>query len=123
MNHPNNRLVREKGPVRATWVCLSEGYNGEYDPTNSEDELLLRFNLSLKDETSAEWKFAESRRTCFAAKASVKDKKAALDTLLNRFYTAYTSDPQQCLSSLADTLSYISADTYHSLPFGADHTH
>ncbi len=122
MNHPNNSLVRERGPVRVTWVCLSEGYNGEFDPTNPEDELLLRFNLFLKDKTSGEWKIAESRRTCFAAKASVKDKKAALDILLTRFYDAYANHPVRDLVALADTLSYISADTYHSLSLGADYS-
>ena len=112
MNQPINELTRERGPVRVAWVCLGEGYNGEYDPRDPEDELLLRFNLFLKDETSGEWRPAESRLTCFVAKASVKDQEAALDILLDRFYTAYTSGPQQCLSSMADALSYISADTY-----------
>ncbi len=111
MNHPNNSLVREKGPVRVALVCLGEGYNGEYDPTNPEDELLLRFDLFLKDETSGEWKSAESRRTCFAANASAKDQKAALDVLLDRFYNACANRPAQDLGALTDELSYISADT------------
>ncbi len=122
MNQPINELTRERGPVRVAWVCLGEGYNGEYDPRDPEDELLLRFNLFLKDETSGEWRPAGSRLTCFAAKASVKDKKAALDILLNRFYDAYTTEPRQCMSTLADELSYISADTYHSLVCGTDQT-
>ncbi len=112
MNQSNNELTRERGPVRVAWVCLGEGYNGEYDPRNPEDELLLRFDVAVKDKDTGNFVTVESRRTCFAEKASVKDKKAALDILLDRFYTAYTSDPQQCLSSLADMLSYISADTY-----------
>lgn len=39
MNHSNEKLVRERGPVRVAWVCLGEGYNGDYDPRNSEDEM------------------------------------------------------------------------------------
>ena len=111
MNYSNKHLIRERGPIRVTWVCLSEGYNGEYDPTNPEDELLLRFNLFLKDETSGDWRLAESRLTCFAAKVSVKDQEAALDILLDRFYDAYANHPARDLGALADTLSYISADT------------
>lgn len=111
MNHPNNNLVREKGPVRVALVCLGEGYNGEYDPTNPEDELLLRFDLFLKDETNGEWMPAESRCTCLANEAPLQDKEAALDILLNRFYEAFTNHIEQDLGALADELSYISADT------------
>lgn len=112
MNQSNNELIRERGPVRVAWICLGEGYNGDYDPRDPEDELLLRFDLFLKDECTEEWRTAESRCTCFAEKASMKDKEAALDVLLNRFYDAYTNHPKQDLGTLADILSYISADTY-----------
>lgn len=122
MNHTNNELVRERGPVRVAWVCLGEGYNGEYDPKDPEDELLLRFDVAVKDENIGSFVTTESRCTCFAAKANDKAKEKALDILLDRFYTAYTSEPRQCLSALADTLSYISADTYQSLTRGADQT-
>lgn len=115
MNHQNYELVRERGPIRVAWVCLGEGYNGDYDPTNPEDELLLRFNLSVKDGGSRDFETVESRRTCFAEKASEKDKEAALDILLRRFYDAYTCDSRRCICTLADELSYISAGTYHSL--------
>ena len=115
MNHTNEHLVRERGPVRVAWVCLGEGYNGEYDPKNSEDELLLRFDVAIKDENIGDFVTTESRCTCFVANAPIKDKEAALDILLNHFHHAYTSDPRHCMSSLADKLSYISADTYRSL--------
>lgn len=115
MNHPNKELVRERGHVRVAWVCLGEGYNGDYDPKNPEDELLLRFDVAVKSDDTGTFTTVESRCTCFAAKASEKDKEAALDVLLDRFYHAYTADPRHCLGPLADELSYISADTYQSL--------
>ena len=99
-------------------VCLGEGYNGDYDPNDSEDELLLRFDVSVKDTNSGSFTSVESRRTCFAAKASEKVKEEALDILLERFYEAYTGEPRQSLTELADELSYISADTYRTLPHG-----
>lgn len=55
------------------------------------------------------------QRTCFAEKASDKDKEAALDVLLDRFHHAYTADPLLCMRTLADKLSYISAGTYRDL--------
>lgn len=118
MNHTNETIVREKGPVRVAWVCLGEGYNGDYDPKNPEDELLLRFDVAVKNENIGSFVTVESRCTCFAANAPDKAKEEALDILLDCFHTAYTNEPRQRLSSLADTLSYISADTYHSLSCG-----
>lgn len=115
MNHTTENFVRERGPVRVAWVCLGEGYNGEYDPKNPEDELLLRFDVAVKDEDIGDFVTTESRCTCFAANAPIKDKEAALDVLLDHFHNAYTSEPRHCMSSLADKLSYISADTYRSL--------
>lgn len=115
MNHTTENLVREKGPVRVAWVCLGEGYNGEYDPKNPEDELLLRFDVAVRNEDICNFVTVESRCTCFAAKAPTKDQEAALDILLDRFYNAYTTEPQPCMSTLADELSYISAGTYRSL--------
>lgn len=115
MNHTNEKLVRERGPVRVAWVCLGEGYNGDYDPKNPEDELLLRFDVAAKNEDIGSFVTIESRCTCFAANASSQDKEAALDILLDRFYNAYTAEPRKCMSALADELSYISAGTYRSL--------
>lgn len=115
MNHQYYEPICERGPVRVAWVCLGEGYNGNYDPTNPEDELLLRFDLSVKDGDSGDFETVESRRTCFAEKASTKDKEAALDILLSRFHAAYTADSLHCIEMLADKLSYISAGTYRSL--------
>ena len=97
------------------WVCLGEGYNGEYDPKNPEDELLLRFDVAVRDEDIGDFVTTESRCTCFAAKAPIKDKEAALDVILDHFHHAYTSQPRHCMSSLADRLSYISAGTYQEL--------
>ena len=75
MNHTTENLVRERGPVRVAWVCLGEGYNGEYDPKNPEDELLLRFDVAVRDEDIGDFVTTESRCTCFAAKAPIKDSQ------------------------------------------------
>lgn len=115
MNHTTENLVRERGPVRVAWVCLGEGYNGEYDSENPEDELLLRFDVAVKNEDIGDFVTIESRCTCFTANAPAKDKDAALDVLMDCFYRAYTSDSYLSISSLANELSYISADTYMEL--------
>lgn len=115
MNYSTENLVRERGPVRVAWVCLGEGYNGDYDPKNPEDVLLLRFDVAVKDQNIGDFVTIESRRTCFAANAPAKDKDAALDVLMDCFYRAYTGDSRLGISSLANELSYISADTYKEL--------
>lgn len=115
MNYTTGNFVRERGPVRVAWICLGEGYNGDYDPKNPEDELLLRFDVAVKDQNIGDFVTIESRRTCFAANAPAKDKDAALDVLMDCFYRAYTGDSRLGISSLANELSYISADTYKEL--------
>ena len=112
-DYTTENLVRERGPVRVAWVCLGEGYNGDYDPKNPEDELLLRFDVAVKDEDIGDFVTTESRCTCFAANAPAKE--AALDVLLDHFHHAYTSQPRHYMSSLADRLSYISVGTYQEL--------
>lgn len=115
MNDTTKNLVRERGPIRVAWVCHGEGYNGEYDPRDPEDELLLRFDVAVKAEGIGDFVTVESRCTCFPASTPIKDKEAALDMLLDHFHHAYTSHPGHSLRSLADRLSYISADTYQDL--------
>ena len=120
MNYPNEKIIRERGPIQVAWVCLGEGYNGDYDPSDPEDELLLRFDVAVKNEGISGFTTVESRCTCFAEKAPTKDQEAALDILLDRFYHAYTAVPRHCMSALADELSYISAGTYRSLALDSD---
>lgn len=115
MDHQNYELVRERGSVRVAWICLGEGYNGDYDPKNPEDELLLRFDVAVKDDSIGDFVTTESRCTCFAASASAKGKEAALEILLNHFFYAYTKEPRCCIETLANKLCYISADTYRDL--------
>lgn len=115
MDHQNYELVRERGSVRVAWICLGEGYNGDYDPKNPEDELLLRFDVAVKDDCIGDFVTTESRCTCFAARASAKDKEAALEILLNHFYHTHTNEPHSCMETLANKLSFISAGTYGNL--------
>ena len=121
MKQMTENLSREIGPVRVSWVCLGEGYNGEYDPMNPKDELLLRFDVAIKDDDIGDFVITESRCTYFAANAPVRDKEAALDVLLSHFHNAFTSNPRHSMRFLADKLSHISADTYHSFSLNEAH--
>ena len=120
MKHFSENIVRQRGNIRVAWVCIGEGYNGEYDPNDPEDELLLRLDVAAKNEETGDWKTVESRCTCFAASASPQDQEAALEILLDRFWNAYSTGTHQCLGALADEMSYISADTYYSVALEAE---
>lgn len=115
MDHQNHEVVRERCPVRVAWICLGEGYNGDYDPKNPEDELLLRFDVAVKDDGIGDFVTTESRCTCFAANASAKDKEAALEILLDHFHHAYVNGPRSCMETMANELCHISAGTYRDL--------
>lgn len=120
MKHFRENIVRQRGNIRVEWVCQGEGYNGEYDPNDPEDELLLRLGVAVRNEETGDWKIVESRCTCFAASASQQDQEAALEILLDRFYDAYSTGSHYCLGVLADEMSYISADTYYSVALEAE---
>lgn len=57
-----------RGNVRIEWSNLGEGYDGEYDSENPEDDNLLRFDVSrLEGET---WEPINDGSYCTQVKAS-----------------------------------------------------
>jgi hypothetical protein len=43
----HNLPMLERGDLRLEWVNIDEGFNGDYDPSDAEDENLLRLDLML----------------------------------------------------------------------------
>ena len=83
-------LIRDN--VKVEWEAVGEGLHGDYNPNNTEDIELLRFNVSVFRD--GEWEEKEDASYCtnFPAAASEEDKMAALEILLDRFYDALTDD-------------------------------
>lgn len=51
-----------RGDVRIVWSRLGEGYNGDYNPNDPQDQELLRFDLWVKYE--GRWEMAEGGSYC-----------------------------------------------------------
>jgi len=52
--------VYEKNGLRVEWVELGEGYDGDYDENDPEDEELLRFDVYVRihpDDDNPEWEY------------------------------------------------------------------
>lgn len=112
---PRTIMVREKHPVKVRWIDQTEGQWGDYNPEDPDDVPLLRFDVSLWNEAAGKYNSCQSRCTCFCADASKEDIAKALDILLDRFYDAYSKNPNGSLKTLADQLSQISENNYQSM--------
>ena len=48
-------LISDDGLVKVEWTDLGEGYSGDYDPEDLEDEELLRFDVSIHKKLAEEY--------------------------------------------------------------------
>lgn len=94
------------GPVKVAWVCLGEGRYGDYDPTDPDDEELLRFDIYLQDETG-EYRLVEDASYCtrFPAKASDELKLEALRLIMACVYEPLISG--RSIKHTCELLSWI----------------
>jgi len=44
-----NLPLLQKGNIIVEWVYLNEGYSGEFDPSDLDDDQLLRFDISKRE--------------------------------------------------------------------------
>lgn len=57
------QVISEDGMVMVEWVDLGEGWCGDYNPDDPEDDSLLRFDSYVKDELS-EWEPLDDGSYC-----------------------------------------------------------
>lgn len=98
----------EHDNIRIEWVRLGEGYGGDYNPDDPEDEELLRFDLTVRDE-DGEWPLEanESRCTLFPVNSDEVYLKGGLRWMLNRFLSREARHPMAGLRNAADLMSYV----------------
>jgi len=96
--------------VKVEWVELGEGWNGEYDETNPEDEELLRFDVSVL--MDGEWVEKENASYCtrFPVNATVEQKEKGLQLLLNEFSKTLSEDVTLSVKGKAEEMSWISPE-------------
>ena len=81
-----------RGDVKVAWIALGEGWNGENDPGDPDDEELLRFDFFRRERDGDTglytWVAVEDASYCtrFPVKATDAQKQAGLEYLLDEFY-------------------------------------
>ena len=104
-----------QGNIKAEWVRLGEGWNGDYDVSDPDDEELLRFDMSYKDK-HGNWQEIPDASYCtrFPAQKSKQAQRAALQYILAQYCNAvnnhYDADTAPSLRGLGESLSWINEE-------------
>lgn len=96
----------KKGKVIIEWVELGEGYSGDYDPDDPEDEELLRFDAYINNHQWEEPTY--SYCTLFPVSATPEQRMAGLQYLMEHLYEPM-SKKEYCRGD-AERLSWISLE-------------
>ena len=104
------------GNVRAAWTNLEEGYGGDYDPDDPDDENLLRFDLYRK--ADGEWEAVEDASCCTRMPASADEAllKTSLRYVLDNLRAALSGESGRSVRHTGAALSWIGPDYDFSQP-------
>lgn len=105
-----------KENVKVSWVRIGEGYSGDYDPDDPDDEELLRFDVDIK--RNGVWEEVGDASYCTLVPVSTELNKKIflLRILLNNYYNEINNDPYRSVKKMGEWLSWISPDTIDQYP-------
>jgi hypothetical protein len=98
----------KKGRVVIEWVELGEGFSGDYDPDDPNDEELLRFDAYINNHEWEDDYPTYSYCTYFPVSATPEQRRAGLEYLMEHLYEPM-SKREWCRSE-AERLSWIELD-------------
>jgi hypothetical protein len=80
------KLIKEN--VKIEWVDLGEGWDGDWDPDNPDDEPLLRFDVYRLDEKINDWVEIPDASYCtmFPANSPRRVRKKGLKFLMDEIF-------------------------------------
>ena len=99
-----------KHPVQVCFVNLGEGYNGDYDSSDPDDQYLLRLDLKEWDAETEQYEDSESVCTCMASTTEEEVKQKTLEALADMFYEDSIAHNGPNTRLLIGRASYISDD-------------
>lgn len=104
-------VVSKDGLIKVVLEYIGEGYQGDYDPEDAEDEPLLRYSLYQKDDDGV-WDDVDCGSYC--TYLSINDDRYKLvqvaNTILRLVQDGLTSDNHQ--KFLYERLSHIDIDNH-----------
>lgn len=97
-----------KDNVKVVWENIGEGYCGDYDEDNPEDENLLRFTVFVKDD--GEWREVDDSSYCTMVTADTDNDKLMelLNVLMDEFYEVLHYDIYGFVKKIGERMSWIS---------------
>ena len=102
-----------KGNVMVCWVELGEGWDGDYDPDDPDDEELLRFDVLVKeglnDDTTTQWSEVESYCTAVPVTATPEERARGLKLIMDEVYDAIQADAG--IKHICGSLSWMTIQT------------
>src|SRR5512137_1675091 len=98
-----------KGIVRVEWQDIGEGFSGDYNPDDPDDEELLRFYVSVFDPELQEWVDVDDASYCTLFRESASDdlKSAALRYIMGVVYDDVVE--KRSIKGMCESLSWISS--------------
>lgn len=102
--------------IRAVWVNLKEGYGGDYNPDDPDDENLLRLDLYQK--VNGEWEPVEGASCCTRMPVNAGEAllRRSLRYALDNYRAALSSKSGFSVRHVGAALSWISPDYDFSQP-------
>lgn len=107
-NEEDDEYTLIKDDVRDDWVRLGEGYCGDYDPDDPEDEELLRFDIYVLE--NGQWEAVPDASYCtlVPVTATEEEKVKLLKIILDNYYDALHDRHYVSVKKLGERLSWIS---------------
>lgn len=94
----------QRGEVKIQLVTLGEGYSGDYNPENPDDEELLRFDVIHREETLC------SYCTAMPVNITNEQKEEMLNILMNALYNAIMCGYGNEVDKIAQRMSWINPE-------------
>lgn len=112
-----SNLSLSKGNLRVRWIRLGEGYNGDFNPEDSEDIELLRFEVERRESEENVWEFVEgaSYLTNFPVESTLEEKFYGLLILFKSYEDALEDYPYSSIKQLGENLSWINPEDANRL--------
>ena len=105
----------ENDKIRVELVNIGEGYNGNYNPKDPEDEELIRFDVYYKKPDEKDWMEVDDASYC--TYLPVNSDEDVLEKAVTAIFNRYNDEADHILSGgsvkkMGEELSWISPDNF-----------
>ena len=103
-----------KGDLKVSFTNIGEGWSGDYEPEDPEDDNLLRIYISMRggDGDVAFWEEVEDGSICTSlpATTAIETRKKILEIILGEADAAVSREEKRISRHLMDEFSYVNPE-------------